>query len=109
MVLGALGLAPRSDPGACGGGQHQHFVQTRCFLNLSFNACSQILNSATGIKSQFSLNDWIKPDTSQTIPLSSTEQIYHDYSITVIGMYNPMTTEGCNARSGPWVPFRSRC
>ena len=58
----------------------------------------KLLNTSNGTLSEFALNDWIGVNESISIPLSSSQETFHQYRITVVGAYSSPALSGYGSR-----------
>lgn len=58
----------------------------------------KVLNTATGLKGSFSYNDWVVKDTILTLGVSSYEDEFNDYQVSVVGLYDSIKNQGYSSR-----------
>lgn len=58
----------------------------------------KVLNTSNGALAEFAVNDWIGVDQTLSFPLSSIQQTFQQYRITVVGVYSSPALSGYGAR-----------
>ena len=58
----------------------------------------QVLNSSSGVNTVFAHNGWVVQDSAVTLAIASSDQVFHDYKIAVVGQTGNILDQGYNCR-----------